>query len=71
MARYAWRSIDTAPRNGTPVKIRGRRFITDTLYREVAIWTTRNCPAPTEGWFPPQPDGEGPYLDVTDWLPLH
>ncbi len=71
MPREAWHPIDTAPRTGATIRIRGKRFITDKPYTAQAVWATRRCPAEVEDWFPPTPDRGGPYMDVTGWLPLN
>lgn len=68
-----WRDIATAPKDGTPIRIKGRRFISETRYTATAIWAQRKCPQfATYGWFPPtdKHDGMGPYTDVSHWMPL-
>lgn len=72
MSKRDWNSIDTAPKDGTIVRIKGRRFKTETRYVADAVWTTRTCPyVKVTGWFPPtdKHDGQGPYDDVTHWRP--
>lgn len=70
--RRSWRSIATAPKDGTAIEIRGYRFLTGQRYRATAVWATRRCPAPATGWFPAtdKHDDAGPYLDVNDWRPV-
>ncbi len=68
-----WRPIEDAPRDGTPVKIRGATFIAEEPYEAVAVWTARRCPVHlAEGWFPATDlhDGEGDYLNVSHFKPL-
>jgi hypothetical protein len=68
-----YQPISTAPRDGTPVRIRGTRFMSDRRYTAVAIYAARRCPShEATGWFPAtdKHDGAGPYGDVTHWKPL-
>lgn len=72
-----WQPIDTAPRDGTPIRIRGFRFTPgdpqSRRYYATAIWATRCCPRHIiSGWFPAADahDGAGDFNDVTDWKPL-
>jgi len=68
-----WFPISTAPKDGTPIRIKGLRFMTEEEYEDVAVWTTRRCPDwPTTGWFPAtdKHDGEGDFNEVTHWRPL-
>ena len=69
MARGKWRSMETAPRDGTIIEIRGRRFMRKSTYRALAVWATRACSAIVTDWFPPVVDREGPYTDVLGWRP--
>lgn len=61
--------IETAPKDGTMIRIRGKRFMTGTVYHATAVWAERACPAKVVGWFPPVVDRQGPYLNVTHWSP--
>ena len=66
-----WQRIETAPKDGTVVRIKGRRFHTGTRFTALAVYTKRKCPrVVAEGWFPPtKHDGQGPFEDPTHWRP--
>ena len=66
-----WWPIETAPKNGTPIRIKGKRWISETHYEATAVWATRKCPAKVTDWFPAadKHDGRGPYNQVTHWRP--
>ena len=67
-----WQPISTAPKDGTAIRIRGRRFKTETRYTALAVFTKRRCPlVEVEDWFPATDthDGAGPYEAVDSWRP--
>ena len=64
-----WSDITTAPKDGTIIRISGVRFEDPRRYYADAMWDTRHCPAECTDWFPPEPDDQGPYLNVDRWKP--
>ena len=67
-----FRPISEAPKDGTIIRIRGRREGNKSRYYANAVWTVRKCPARVCDWFPPNDyhDQAGPFLNVEEWRPL-
>lgn len=67
-----WQAIETAPKDGTAISIRGHRFMRRSRYYATAVWAERKCPALTQGWFPANDkhDGRGPFIEPDGWRPL-